>query len=708
MSTSNLQFNFACRTQRILIVDDDKTLCLSLQKILELQGYEVITANDGASGIELFKSSKPDLILLDLMMPGMDGYETCLKLSTLSMHYPMPIVILSSLDTQESMRRAFDSGATDYLLKPVNTVLLSEKISRLLRDRDTELALQDSRKKLSFSQQLAGMGYWEYDTETSDFYPSIELKLLLGLDKDYKIETLFEFFKFVHRQDRKQLASTLRNAIDKKESFVLEHRMVDLDGLEYIVQHQGNASCNYRDNSCILTCMILDITERRDTQAFIENQQFYDKLTSLPNRLLFTDRLTSFMAKAEKQEKLLGVLFLGIDRFKNINDALGHAIGDALLQAIAERLLGADEHIEFVARFSGDVFSILVGKVNTVNDIELIAHKIREFFTKPFIVENSEFYLSVSIGCAIHPLSYSSRDELIKSAEAAMNHAKNAGGNRYIRFSAEMDRKVSRLLSLETNLRKAIDREEFEVYYQPQVAVHNGRIIGAEALVRWARPGVGVVPPDEFIGLAEETGLIVPIGSWVLNEAGRQVSEWVKNDLGMLRVGINLSARQFEERNLFNEIENVISNTGVSPCCLEMEITESCAMKNLDQTIATLNKLKELGVLSSMDDFGTGYSSLSYINKIPLHTLKIDRAFIMNITDDGKNSELARIIIMMAHALGLNVIAEGVETESQMNFLLENSCNEAQGYHIGRPVTATEFTRIIESRNTEMTAPMLF
>ena len=404
------------------------------------------------------------------------------------------------------------------------------------------------------------------------------------------------------------------------------------------------------------------------------------------------------MLESDKNEKLLAVVFIGIDRFKNINETLGHSVGDDLLIQIADRLSVIED--SFLARYSGDVFAMSISKMNTIDKAIFATSQIRELLSQPFSTMGNELYITVSIGVSVYPLCYGGKDQLLSHAESAMYYSKDSGGNRVSCFDQKMTIKGKRRLYIETDLRKAIDNDQFEIYYQPQVSVQNRRLIGMEALIRWNHPEHGLILPEEFIPVAEETGLILPIGRWVLEKATQQVSEWINKGHGLLRVGVNLSPLQFEDKNLVKEIHNALTSTGLPPCALDIELTESAAMRDIKQTIDILSQFREMGIQTSMDDFGTGYSSLSYLKMMPLHTLKIDRAFIKDISQTGKNGELAEMIISMCHTLGLNVIAEGVETEEHMQFLVNHECIEAQGYLFSPPMPASDFEKILEEYNT--------
>ncbi|MDH5479780.1 MAG: bifunctional diguanylate cyclase/phosphodiesterase, partial [Nitrosomonas sp.] len=405
--------------------------------------------------------------------------------------------------------------------------------------------------------------------------------------------------------------------------------------------------------------------------------------------------LLSWVMAADYEKKQLGLFFLGLDKFKNVNSTIGHELADNTLKLVADRLKTLESDHLVVTRFSGDKFVVLAKQLDGIDDANMVANQLKSLFTEPFLIDQHEFFITTSIGITLYPQMHSDKKQLVKDAESAMFQAKSLGRNRHEYYREEIGKNFSRKLNLETYLHKALDNNEFEVYYQPQISVLNRRIVGMEALIRWNHPKLGLVSPNDFIPIAEETGMIVPIGSWVMETAARQTALWCKKGYGLLRVGVNLSAKQFQDKDLAKEVIDVIEKTGIMPPSLDLEITESSVMSDISRTISVLHQINEIGVQISMDDFGTGYSSLSYLQQMPLHTLKIDRAFIKDIQPDGTNGEISKVIIAMCHTLGLNVIAEGVETEEQMQFLKMHECNEAQGYFISRPVPAIEMEKLL-------------
>lgn len=438
-----------------------------------------------------------------------------------------------------------------------------------------------------------------------------------------------------------------------------------------------------------------DITEMKRSEERITHQAYHDALTGLPNRMLFNDRLGVALAHAARNRRGLAVIFLDLDNFKNINDTMGHAAGDMLLQSVAKRLVRWVREEDTVARIGGDEFIMLVQGTEDPDYVVHVASRILESLSEPFRIKEREFYISASIGITIFPHDGRDIETLVSNADIAMYRAKEEGRNKYKLFTPAMNAKLVQRLALETNLRKALTRGEFWVHYQPKVDLTSGRVVGLEALVRWDRPGVGLVRPDDFIPLAEETGLIVPIGEWVLRTACQRTKAWHEAGYTDLQVAVNLSPRQFQQRNLVSMVDSILDETGLPPGALELEITENVVMISVEQAIVTLGELSRLGVQLAMDDFGRGYSSLYYLKRFPMNALKIDKSFVSDIDVDPDGASIVHTIINMSRSLNLKVIAEGVETAAQLAFLREHQCDQLQGYLFSRPVSDEEVTALL-------------
>ena len=416
----------------------------------------------------------------------------------------------------------------------------------------------------------------------------------------------------------------------------------------------------------------------------------YDVLTGLPNRFLFLDRLGHAVSQSARSHRMIAVMLLDIDNFKNINDTLGHTHGDLLLQDIADRLRRCVRMDDTLARIGGDEFAIVLEGVSEIEEIALIAQKIVDIFSLPFTPSSQEIYVTPSVGISIYPMDGRDSDSLLKNADAAMYTAKEYGRNHFRFYTTDMNALAIQRFAMEGALRRAMEREEFTLHYQPQVDIKSGRVIGVEALMRWNHPERGLVPPGEFIPLLEENNLIIPIGEWVLRTACAQCRAWQDAGLPPLRMAVNLSARQFRQDNLVEMIDSILRETGISPKLLELELTEGLLMENISETSLILGQLKSRGVQVAIDDFGTGYSSLSYLKRFPIDRLKIDRSFVRDIITDSNDAAIAVAIISLGRSLGLSVIAEGVETREQLEFLGVQKCDEYQGYYFSRPVSPEE------------------
>lgn len=436
----------------------------------------------------------------------------------------------------------------------------------------------------------------------------------------------------------------------------------------------------------------------------VEHLAYHDALTGLPNRPLFMDRLIVALAQAARANQKLAVFFLDLDRFKDINDSLGHTVGDILLKSAAERVRRCVREGDTVARFGGDEFTLLIPKIDKIEDAAKIAEKIISTLKQPFVINEQELVVTTSIGVAIYPNDGLDPETLVRNSDSAMYRAKDQGRDGYQLYAAEMNAKAVERLALEATLRRAVNEKQLVLHYQPVLEAATGTIVGVEALIRWRHPKKGLLPPAEFISLAEVSGLIVPIGEWVVKTACKQLRSWEKRLDRSLIVAVNLSARQFQHPDIVEQIRAAIEETGVDPAAVEIEITESSAMQNVDQAVFTLRELKALGVTIAMDDFGTGYSSLNYLKRFPIDMLKLDQTFIREVMTDERDAAIVGAVIAMAHRLGIKVIAEGVETDEQLQYLRREKCDFIQGYLYSPPLPADEFEAFLEAHKSDLTA----
>jgi diguanylate cyclase len=439
-----------------------------------------------------------------------------------------------------------------------------------------------------------------------------------------------------------------------------------------------------------------EVKERKRSEERIEYLAYHDSLTSLPNRTLFGKILNHGISQARRRTKELAVLFIDLDRFKNINDTLGHEAGDALLQEVAKRLKQCLRDSDTVARLGGDEFVVLLEELSDQKHVSLVAHKILTTLVKPFVTLGQEFHVTASIGISTYPTDGDDEKSLMKNADIAMYRAKEEGKNNFQFYSDELNVHSFERLAMESNLRRALERNEFQLHYQPKVDLRTGRITGVEALLRWLHPDLGIVAPAQFIPMAEETGLIVPIGIWVLRTACAQQMAWQDKGLQPLSVAVNLSARQFSDEHLLKDITSIVEESGIDPALLELEITESMLMHNVEKAIRTLNALDNMGIQLAIDDFGTGYSSLSTLKRFPINTIKVDRSFVRDLPGGADDKSIIDAIIAMGRTLSMTVIAEGVETKEQADYLREHACDEFQGFYFKKPMPADQLTRLLQ------------
>ncbi len=490
------------------------------------------------------------------------------------------------------------------------------------------------------------------------------------------------------------------------EPAILEMEIVGLKGRRRRVEQHAAPLYGHDGRIRSILAVVRDISERADAESQVHYLAHYDLLTGLPNRALFRDRLLQAMAQAKRSDTLIAVMFLDIDDFKDVNDTLGHAVGDQLLKEIAQRIRSCMREYDTVARFGGDEFGIIQTDVQTVEAAADLAERVLGMLGEPFHIEGHEIHSGASVGMTIYPFDDAQADALLRNADMAMYKAKREGRNRFQFYVAELNEMVQRRAALERDLRIALQKQQFRLHYQPQLDLTTGRIVGVEALLRWRHPERGEISPAEFIPVAESSGLIMPIGDWVLRTACREARTWQDAGLPPVRVAINLSAMQFRHRNLLDTITAALAESGLEPRWLEVELTESLIMRDVRATIDTLQHLHELGVQIAVDDFGTGYSSLSYLTRFPVSKIKLDKSFVRDV-DKRDGAAIARTVIALGHSLNMKVMAEGVETEYQLRFLREHACNEVQGYYFSRPMSAGAIQRLLRGALPELEARVL-
>ncbi len=548
--------------------------------------------------------------------------------------------------------------------------------------------LEDEKTRTTQTQWIANLGSWTYDLASQKLDLSEEVYQIYGLCPNTSTPTYENFIELVHKEDRAFFKDLVGQVISHKKVYNIEHRIISQSGQIGFVHQIIRLVYNEEDHPIRILGTVQDITSLKQQEEEIRSLSYYDQLTGLPNRLMFLEEIDCLTMLKCSKHKEFAVLLLDLDRFKTVNDSLGHDRGDLLLEAVSQRLKYNVTDVYNIYRLGGDEFAIIVNKTSLV---EKTAEEILSLISEPFVVDGYEIFITTSTGIAYYPKDGNNGSILIKNADAAMYEAKEMGKNQFVYYSYDINEKAAEQLFIENELRNAIERDEFYLDYQQQVDASRGNIIVAEALIRWQHPKMGLVSPGKFIPLSEELGLIVEIGEWVLRTACAQNKAWQEEGYPPIKIAVNISIRQFQRNDFVEMVKRVLKETGLDPKYLELEITESIAMDDIERVMLILRQLKDLGLSIAIDDFGTGYSSLNYLKELSIDVLKIDQTFINRIPSEQKNSAIVRSIINMAHSLGLKVVAEGVETEDQLSFLQMSKCNLIQGFLFNKPVSPELF-----------------
>ena len=620
------------RKASILIVDDKQSNVLLLERMLRGAGYASITSTTKSNAVcALYQAYRYDLILLDLHMPDMDGFQVMENLKAIELGEYVPVMVITA--QPELKLRALRAGAKDFISKPFD---LSEVLMRIQNMLEVRLLHQQALHHGHMQEQLVS-------------------KL----------------------RDKEAGLRSTELALCKERTALDEH----------VLKLQ-----TANENLVVATLTAHSLAEEIDrTKIRMAHLAQHDALTGLPNRILLNDRLAQSIALAHRQGKSFAVMFMDLDHFKNINDSLGHGVGDQLLRSVAQRLTAAVRSTDTICRQGGDEFVVLLADIEHAEDAALSAQKLLDTLAVSHRIEHFELHITGSIGISIYPDNGQDADTLIKNADTAMYRAKEGGRNHFQFFEPNMTVVANERHAIESGLRGALSRQEFVLHYQPKINLETGTISGIEALIRWQHPERGLVLPEQFIGIAEESGLIVEIGEWVLREACSQARSWQDAGVAPVPVAVNISVVQFRHKAFLKSLTDILEDTGLPPHCLELELTESVLMQDAEATTSVLMALKAMGVRLAIDDFGTGYSSLSYLKRFPIDTLKIDQSFMSDIRDatsDSGDAGIVAAVVSMGKILKQCVIAEGVETREQMAFLQIQGCGEGQGFYFSKPLTA--------------------
>ncbi len=703
---------------QVLLVDDEPRLLRSLVDLLQGRGYRLTQASTGAQAIGHLHQTPFDLVILDLHLPDIGGHEIMDFMR--SQEIEVNVIVTSGATEIDAVIGALKRGAYDYLRKPYTREELLKTVDNALQQRRLQAENLHIAQRLESSQRLyrylvdsSPDIIYTLDHEGRFNFVNERVHQLLGFDRSELIGR--HYSTLVHEDDMERANYVFNEGrSDRRVTRNVELRLKSLrsDGEARILSHElmmlgehaAGASVAAMGTRAGTYGVARDVTERKRADELIAYQAYHDILTELPNRVLFKDRLGLALLQAKRNACGLAVMFIDLDRFKLVNDTLGHGVGDELLQQVAVRLKGCLRRCDTLSRLGGDEFTAVLPELNDAQDAALIAQKFIDCLHLPFELANQPVHISASIGIAIYPDHGQSVDELIRNSDVAMYHMKSQGKNGHAFFDPTMLDASSQKIALEHSLHLALEHGELEMYYQPQVDVKTRRIVGAEALMRWNHPQRGFLSAGEFLPFAEENGLMIPISDWMLQAICKDLLEWNAIGTERVRLSLNLSPQYLDRGDFFDKLKTTLAAQRIAPSQIEVEVTENICIRNPQTAIEQLDKLCQLGVSVAIDDFGTGYSSLSYLHRFPIHTIKIDRSFVMEIQDSSTAFPVILAIISIARGLGLNLVAEGVETVAQERYLETAGCNIMQGFMYHKPLPHGRLLELLRAQSLELQA----
>lgn len=730
----------AMPTSTVLIIDDIPANLGVAVEHLEAHGHRILIAQEGEEGWQRAVFVQPDIILLDVMLPGQSGFEICRRLKGSSRTRDIPVIFMTALLEEEDKLAGFEAGGVDYITKPLRVGELMVRVNTHLKLSLMQKQLEAQNQQLQLHRQELEQQVVERMVELSSSNRSLEAEIAIRQSTEAALQESERQYRSlventpdtIARYDQScrrvyanpkmigEMGVTVQDILYRTPTeFPGGDAMVDYEKCIRQVLADGQSadfelSWQSSGGRHIVSYIRLtpefgadgevasvlavgrDITEIDHYRRSIHHLAFYDTLTNLPNRAMLVERMSQTISDASLCGYRFALMLLDLDRFKNINDALGHDIGDLLLSAAAERLQHCMRPCDMIARLGGDEFAILLPLLKANDDMAAMANQIIKVFDQPFPISDRELFISTSIGIALYPHDSTDIDALFRYADSTMYHAKKLGRNNFQFYVRELTARSSERMALEAALRYARVNNELELYYQPQVDLAGGQIIGAEALLRWNRGNDGMVTPDKFIPVAEDSGLIIGIGEWVLRAACQAAVNWNTGRPVPLKIAVNLSTRQFVQNDLLTSVQRILQETQCRPEWLKLEITESLLLDNSNEILDVLNAFDAMGLALSIDDFGTGYSALSYLNRFPVSQIKIDQSFVRDIPADRSKSELVKAMIFIAQALHMELVAEGVETREQADHLSLHGCLVAQGYLFGKPMPYDEFAALLK------------
>ncbi len=703
---------------KVLVVDDEPRMRSSVAELLKAYGHHCALAADGEEALQVLTSNGFDLVLLDLNMPKKDGYQVMQEMR--AQFQDTDVVVVSGETTFESATQALRGGAQDFLRKPYSPDELIHIVGNVMRKRGLEKhlrkmnrCLEASENRYRFIVNNSPDIIYMLDQQGRFAFVNDRASSLLGYDKGALLG--MHYSQLVHKDDVDKARYVFdERRTGKRASQNVEFRLLckgselpyrDFESRSITIEVSAmgvyTPEKSEQEPEFVGTYGVArDVSERKRAEELIKFQLYHDLLTKLPNRELFRDRLNLAISQARRNKAKLAVMFLDMDRFKVINDSLGHLAGDQLLQSVASRMQSCLRDGDTLARIGGDEFNLLVPGIEGREAASMVVHKIMERLQEPFVIEGHEVFVTFSIGIALYPEDGQTIDALIKNADMAMYYIKTHGKNGHEFFADNMKATFQRQLSLENGIRRALEGKQFELFFQPQVDVESGRVCGMEALIRWNHPERGLLLPDQFIPLSEETGLIIEIGNWVLDRCCRELKAWRTAGFDGVTLAINISAAQLVQAEFERGFLETLRKHDIPGEQLEIEITENILMQDMDQAVSKFQRLAASGVRVAVDDFGIGYSSLSYLHSLPLNTLKIDRTFITGIQSPDDRSSIVTAVFAMARELNLEIVAEGVEQQAQVDYLKNLEGCRAQGFFLGKPVPSTEAIAVLQQNGS--------
>ena len=683
----------------ILIVDDDEMIRILLRQALSKESYTVYEAENGIKAMDLCDMHHPDVVLLDVNLPDISGFEVCQFIRGSAYGADIPVIMITGMDDTKSIEKAYEYGATDFIIKPINWYLISHHVRYIIRTNNHLKALRKSEQKLEHAQNFARLGYWELNIKKDYLSFSKQLTELLGISCSHFEYGLDYLLMLVHPSERLYVKTVINQAQVDGKKFHLDARLLLANEQLMFIQLQGKKAIN-RKKEVLINGIIQDVSELRKSQSRLNHIAHHDALTELPNRTLFQLQFEMSLQRALHHNQKVALLFIDLDRFKNVNDSLGHDIGDALLCQVANRIVSIIRPNDTAARLGGDEFAVILNDIEDIGNACSLAQRIISVFEQPFNLGSKVLYSEASIGISIYPEHGDTPARLLRNADTAMYQAK-CSENKIEFYSDELTAVTLKKWSMENELRKALKEKSFILLYQPKVDPKSGHIIGVEALVRWKKDGE-LISPIEFIPTAENTGLIIPLGKRILEQAVMQLAAWQGTICEHLSIAVNVSGRQLRNDNLDGYIETLLKEHDVNPGLLELEITEDFLIQgdSKNNSLEVINSLNKLGVNMAIDDFGTGYSSMAQLKNLPISTLKIDKSFVDGIPDSKKDIAIIKSIINIAKNLELEIVAEGAETAEQVAFLKENECDFIQGYFYSKPISEKLIMEIIKNKAT--------